>query len=165
MPLIFFNIKNFITSKKIITFALEKFNIHYLYNMEKFNIQKIIEYYSPNTEELGRVLFPHIKYPKQAFDRVLKGEANLDSAQIELLANYLGVLVADLFSVDDWKGEWDNKLRCLTFVKGLYRVNLNYGGSFITVYKDGKMVHQEIKSNADGMSLTDFIQYINNLIK
>jgi hypothetical protein len=23
--------------------------------MEKFNIQKIIEYYSPNTEELGRV--------------------------------------------------------------------------------------------------------------
>jgi hypothetical protein len=133
--------------------------------MEKFNIQKIIEYYSPNTEELGRVLFPHIKYPKQAFDRVLRGEANLDSAQIELLANYLGVLVADLFSVDDWKGEWDNKLRCLTFVKGLYRVNLNYGGSFITVYKDGKMVHQEIKSNADGMSLTDFIQYINNLIK
>ena len=142
--------------------------------MEKFNIQKIIEYYSPNTEELGRVLFPHIKYPKQAFDRVLKGEANLDSAQIELLANYLGVLVADLFSVDDWKGEWDNKLRCLTFVKGLYQgnfvkglyqVNLNYGGSFITVYKDGKMVHQEIKSNADGMSLTDFIQYINNLIK
>ena len=142
--------------------------------MEKFNIQKIIEHYSPNTEELGRVLFPHIKYPKQAFDRVLKGEANLDSAQIELLANYLGVLVADLFSVDDWKGEWDNKLRCLTFVKGLYQgnfvkglyqVNLNYGGSFITVYKDGKMVHQEIKSNADGMSLTDFIQYINNLIK
>lgn len=142
--------------------------------MEKFNIQKIIEYYSPNTEELGRVLFPHIKYPKQAFDRVLKGEANLDSAQIELLANYLGVFVADLFSVDDWKGEWDNKLRCLTFVKGLYQgnfvkglyqVNLNYGGSFITVYKDGKMVHQEIKSNADGMSLTDFIQYINNLIK
>ena len=142
--------------------------------MEKFNIQKIIEHYSPNTEELSRVLFPYIKYPKQAFDRVLKGEANLDSAQIELLANYLGVLVADLFSVDDWKGEWDNKLRCLTFVKGLYQgnfvkglyqVNLNYGGSFITVYKDGKMVHQEIKSNADGMSLTDFIQYINNLIK
>ena len=142
--------------------------------MDKFNIQKIIEHYSPNTEELGRVLFPHIKYPKQAFDRVLKGEANLDSAQIELLANYLGVFVADLFSVDDWKGEWDNKLRCLTFVKGLYQgnfvkglyqVNLNYGGSFITVYKDGKMVHQEIKSNADGMSLTDFIQYINNLIK
>ena len=66
--------------------------------MEKFNIQKIIEHYSPNTEELGRVLFPYIKYPKQAFDRVLKGEANLDSHQIELLASYLGVFVSDLFS-------------------------------------------------------------------
>ena len=133
--------------------------------MEKFNIQKIVEYYSPNTEELGRVLFPHIKYPKQAFDRVLKGEANLDSHQIELLASYLGVFVSDLFSLDDWKGSWDNEHKCLTFVKGLYRVNLNYSGSFITVYQDGKMIHQEIKSHADSMSLTDFIQYINNLIK
>lgn len=133
--------------------------------MEKFNIQKIIEHYSPNTEELGRVLFPHIKYPKQAFDRVLKGEANLDSHQIELLASYLGVFVSDLFSLDDWKGSWDNEHKCLTFVKGLYRVNLNYGGSFITVYQGGKMIHQEIKSRADSMSLTDFIQYINNLIK
>lgn len=133
--------------------------------MEKFNIQKIIEHYSPNTEELGRVLFPYIKYPKQAFDRVLKGEANLDSHQIELLASYLGVFVSDLFSLNDWKGSWDNDHKCLTFVKGLYRVNLNYGGSFITVYQDGKMIHQEIKSHADSMSLTDFIQYINNLIK
>lgn len=133
--------------------------------MEKFNIQKIIEHYSPNTEELGKVLFPYIKYPKQAFDRVLKGEANLDSHQIELLASYLGVFVSDLFSLDDWKGSWDNKHKCLTFIKGLYRVNLNYGGSFITVYKDGKMAYQEIKSRADSMSLTDFIQYINNLIK
>ena len=133
--------------------------------MEKFNIQKIIEHYSPNTEELGRVLFPYIKYPKQAFDRVLKGEANLDSHQIELLASYLGVFVSDLFSLNDWKGSWDNEHKCLTFVKGLYRVNLNYGGSFITVYQDGKMIHQEIKSRADSMSLTDFIQYINNLIK
>ena len=133
--------------------------------MEKFNIQKIIEHYSPNTEELGRVLFPYIKYPKQAFDRVLKGEANLDSHQIELLASYLGVFVSDLFSLNDWKGSWDNEHKCLTFVKGLYRVNLNYGGSFITVYQEGKMIHQEIKSRADSMSLTDFIQYINNLIK
>lgn len=133
--------------------------------MEKFNIQKIIKHYSPNTEELGKVLFPHIKYPKQAFDRVLKGEANLDSHQIELLASYLGVFASDLFSLDDWKGSWDNEHKCLTFVKGLYRVNLNYGGSFITVYQDGKMIHQEIKSHADSMSLTDFIQYINNLIK
>ena len=82
--------------------------------MEKFNIQKIIEHYSPNTEELGRVLFPYIKYPKQAFDRVLKGEANLDSHQIELLASYLGVFVSDLFSLNDWKGSWRVIYHCVS---------------------------------------------------
>lgn len=134
--------------------------------MEKFSVQKIIEHYSPNIEELSKLLFPHVKYPKQAFDRVLKGEANLDSAQIESLAEYLGVFASDLFALDeDWKGSWNSKCKCLTFVKGLYQVNLNYNGSFITVYKDGKLMSQEIKSHADSMSLTDFIQYINNLIK
>jgi len=133
--------------------------------MHKFNLSKIIECYSPNVEELSKILFPHVKYPKQAFDRVLKGEANLDSAQIESLASYLGVFVADLFSVDDWKGNWNKQDKCLTFVKGPYRVNLNYRGSFITVYKDDKVVCQEIKAHANSMSITDFIQYINTLIK
>ena len=132
--------------------------------METFDITKVIKHYSPDIEELSKVLFPHIKYPKQAFDRVLRGEANLDTAQLGALASYLGVLITDLFSVDDWKGSWDNKYKCLTFVKGLYRINLNYCGTFITVYKSGKMVHQEIKAHADKMSLTDFIQYINTLI-
>lgn len=133
--------------------------------MEKFEISKIIERYNPDVDELGQVLFPHVKYPKQAFDRVLRGEANLDSEQIELLANYLGIFVYELFSIDEWKGSWNNECKCLTFIKGLYRVNLNYGGSFITVYKDNKVVHQEVKCNTESMSLEDFIKYINNLIK
>lgn len=132
--------------------------------MEKFNVQKIIEHYGPNIEELSKVLFPHIKYPKQAFDRVIKGEANLDSVQIAQMASYLGVFVADLFAVDEWKGSWDERFRCLTFVKGLYQVNVNYCGSFITVYKDGKVIHQEIKQ-ANDMTLADFLQYINTLIQ
>ena len=112
----------------------------------------------------SKVLFPHIKYPKQAFDRVIKGEANLDSVQIAQMASYLGVFVADLFAVDEWKGSWDERFKCLTFVKGLYQVNVNYHGSFITVYKDGKVIHQEIKQ-ANDMTLADFLQYINNLIQ
>lgn len=133
--------------------------------MEHFDITKVIEHFGPNLEELGKVLFPYIKYPKQAFDRVLRGEANLDSKQIEQLASYLGVLVTDLFTFDEnWQGAYDNLHRCMTFVKGSYRVNLNYNGSFITVYKEGKQIHQEVKCNTESMSLTDFIQYINQLI-
>lgn len=132
--------------------------------MENFDIAKVIDHFCPDIEELSKVLFPHIKYPKQAFDRIIRKEANLDTEQLTKLASYLGVLVSDLFSFNEWKGGWSNATKSLTFIKGEYRVNLNYGGSFITVYKDGKVVHQEIKPNADSMSLTDFIQYINNLI-
>ena len=132
--------------------------------MEKFNLQKILEHYAPNLEELSKVLFPYIKYPKQAFDRVLKGEANLDSEQICQLASYLGVLVADLFSIDDWKGSWSREHKCLIFVRGVYQVNINYNGTFITVYKDGKQVHQEVASHIEGMEFSSFIQYINTLM-
>lgn len=133
--------------------------------METFNITKIMEQYAPNTDELSKVLFPHIKYPKQAFDRVLKGEANLDSEQITRLASYLGILVSDLFNLkDDWKGSYDTTKKCLIFTKGEYKINLNYNGSFITVYKDNKVIHQEVKSRADSMTFEDFIRYINKFI-
>ena len=42
---------------------------------QQFNIGNVIEHYKLNTEDLAKVLFPTVKYPKQAFDRVLKGEA------------------------------------------------------------------------------------------
>ena len=35
--------------------------------MEQFNIGNVIEHYKLNTEDLARVLFPTVKYPKQAF--------------------------------------------------------------------------------------------------
>lgn len=133
--------------------------------METFDITKIIEHYAPNIEELSKLLFPHVKYPVCAFDRVLKGETNLDTAQVCILAKYLGVLVSDLFNTAfDWKGSYDHTHKCLTFVKGTYRVNLNYDGTFVTIYRDGKVIKQVVKSGAQEMTLTDFIQYINNLI-
>ena len=132
--------------------------------MEKFDIQEVIKHYNPDIEELSRVLFPHIKYPKQAFDRIIRGEANLDTVQVEALANYLGVLPSDLFTTDGWKGGWDKSNNCLTFTKDNYRVNINYGGTFITAYKDGKVINQELKASVDKMTVTEFIQYINKLI-
>lgn len=145
----------------------KNFLIHYIYyNMEptkfKFDIGKVISQFEPDLEELGHLLFPHVRYPKQAFDRIIKGEANLDSTQIETLAEYLGVLPADLFTIDDWKGKFEQG--SLFFIRGQYKVALNYGGSFITVYKDGKQMCQEVKSSVESMTVPEFIQYINNLI-
>lgn len=130
--------------------------------MEQFNINNVIEHYNLNIEDLAKVLFPTVKYPKQAFDRVLKGEANLDISQVERLASHIGVLVSDLFSANTWKGSSEDS--CLTLTKGEYKIKLNYNGVFLSMYKNNNLILQNI-SNIPAMSVPEFINYINNLIK
>lgn len=130
--------------------------------MEQFNINSVIEHYKLNTEDLARVLFPTVKYPKQAFDRVLKGETDLDIKQIETLASYIGVLVTDLFSAGTWKGSTEDG--CLTMLKGDYKVKLNYNGVFVSIYKNNNLIEQKI-SNVPDMTMHEFVNYIDNFIK
>ena len=130
--------------------------------MEQFNINSVIEHYKLNTEDLAKVLFPTVKYPKQAFDRVLKGETDLDIKQIETLASHIGVLVTDLFSADTWKGSSEDG--CLTMLKGDYKVKLNYKGVFVSIYKNNNLIEQKI-SNVPDMTMHEFINYLDNFIK
>lgn len=130
--------------------------------MEQFNISNVIEYYKLNTEDLAKVLFPTVKYPKQAFDRVLRGEANLDIIQVERLASHIGVLVTDLFSVNTWKGSSEDG--CLVMLKGEYKVKLNYNGVYVSIYKNNNLISQNL-SNVPSMTVQEFINYIDNFIK
>jgi hypothetical protein len=130
--------------------------------MEHFNINNVIEHYKLNTEDLAKALFPTVKYPKQAFDRILKGEANLDIIQIERLADHIGVLVSDLFSIDTWKGFSEDGY--LTLRKGQYKVKLNYNGVYLSIYKDNVLIEQSI-SNIPNMTVQEFINFLDNLIK
>ncbi len=128
---------------------------------QQFNINEIIERYKLDKEELAKVLFPAVKYPKQAFDRVLKSETNLDTEQLERLAGHIGVLVSDLFAVNTWKGTTENG--CLTMIKGEYKVKLNYKGVYISVYKGEQLIHQKL-SNVPGMVMSEFVDYLDNII-
>ena len=130
--------------------------------MEQFNINSVIEHYKLNTEDLAKVLFPTVKYPKQAFDRVLKGETDLDIKQIETLASHIGVLVTDLFLASTWKGSSEDG--CLTILKGDYKVKLNYKGVFVSIYKNNNLIEQKI-SNVPDMTMSEFINYLDNFIK
>lgn len=130
--------------------------------MESFNINSVVEYYKLNKEDLAKVLFPAVKYPKQALDRILKGEGNLDIVQVEKLANYIGVLVTDLFSVNTWKGSTEDE--CLILLKGQYKAKLNYNGVYLSVYKNNVPIVQSI-SNVPNMTIQEFINFLNNLIK
>lgn len=130
--------------------------------MEQFNINNVIEHYKLNTEDLAKVLFPTVKYPKQAFDRILKGEASLDIIQVERLASYIGVLVTDLFSANTWKGSAEDG--CLTLLKGEYKAKLNYNGVYLSIYKNNVLIEQKI-SNVPDMTIQEFIDFLDNLIK
>lgn len=129
---------------------------------QRFNINNILEYYKLNPEDLAKVLFPSVKYPKQAFDRILKGEASLDTIQLERLANHLGILVTDLFSVNTWGGSSEDG--CLILIKGNYKVKLNYNGVYMSIYHNNDLIYQKF-SNIPAMTIAEFINYLNNFIK
>ena len=130
--------------------------------MERFNINNVIKQYRLDTEELAKVLFPTVKFPKLAFDRVLKGEGSLDVIQLERLADYIGVLVSDLFSVDTWKSSTED--RCLVLQKGNYKVKLNYKGVYLSVYKNNELILQSI-SNILSMKVQEFVDFLDTIIK
>lgn len=132
--------------------------------MEQFNINEIIETYKLNADELSKLLFPYVKYPKQAFDRILKGEATLDIEQVQKLATHIGVLVYDLFTINSWKGSRDED-DCLVFTKGIYKAKLNYNSTFITLYKNNEVYKTVIAHNQSMVSMNDFTNLIDKLIK
>lgn len=133
--------------------------------MDKFDIHRILEEYKPDMKELAKVLYPDNKLPERALDRVLSGEAFLDSNQITKLAAYLGVFVSDLFAVNDWKGSWDRTANCPVFLKGRYKVMLNYNGAFLTTYRDHVVIRREIRSSTDTRTLNEFMAHLDAIIK
>lgn len=130
--------------------------------IEKFNINNVIEHYKLDVEILAKVLFPSVKYPKQAFDRVLKEETVLSTSQLESLASYLGVTISDLYSPGSWKDAIENGY--LTFTKDEYKAKLNYNNVFLSIYKNNDLIHSVI-GNIPNMTIGEFINYINNQIK
>lgn len=129
---------------------------------QSFNIKKIIEHYKLDTNEVAEALFPHVRYKTLALNRVLKEEAYLDTQQVEKLASLAGVFVQDLFTFDEWKGGQEDK--CITFVKGEYKVKLNYNGVYMTLTKGPQIIAQELMCTKN-ISINDFISHINELIK
>lgn len=130
--------------------------------MEKFNINEIVGRLSPEeAAQLPKVLFPDVKFPKLAFNRILKGEAHLDTCQVAKLAEFLGMPVADLFRAGSWRGGSEDGY--LTLSRGRYRAKLNYGGVYLTLYKDDEVIGQ-VLSNVPGMTVQEFTEYLNKLI-
>ena len=130
--------------------------------MNHFDLNKVLEHWAVKPEDVAPVLFPRVKYPKSALDRILRGEAYLDTIQLEALAAYLGVLVTDLFGVGSWKGVQENGR--LVLLKGEYRVVLNYEEAMVCVHKGSELVY-EFLAPVRFMTVKNFIKELNNQLK
>lgn len=124
--------------------------------IEKFDLREVIKYYGADSNEVAKVLYPDRQYPRLALDRVLSGKTNLDTDQLIKLAEFLGVFVQDLFSVNSWKGgrDTDNNL---CFTKGPYKAV--YRNGLISLHKDGQTEKVIIVSS--GTTLTELITILN----
>lgn len=128
--------------------------------MTQFNINNVIRDYNLNAEELAKALFPEAKYPKAAFNRVLKGDSSLSVEQLEKLASFIGVSPSELFTLDSWHSTAVDGY--MSFRNGAFEAKLNYHGAFLTLYKDGKVVDRRIVGT--NMSISEFANYLNDLI-
>lgn len=126
---------------------------------QEFNITKVIELYKLDVNEVAEALFPNVRYKKLALNRVLKGEAYINTEQLQALAKLTGVLISDLFNVDSWKGSTEDG--CLTFLKGDYKAKLNYNGVWLSLYKNNELIKHEMFT--PNMTLDEFIQHITEL--
>lgn len=128
---------------------------------QTFDIKKVIKCYKLDTNEVAEALFPHVRYKMLALNRVLKGEAYLDTQQIEILAKLAGVLIQDLFTLGEWKGGREDN--CIIMTHEDYKVKLNYNGVFMTLTKGPHIIAQEF-TNTKNISVDDFISHIDSLI-
>lgn len=126
---------------------------------QKFNITEVIECYKLDVNDVAEVLFPNVRYKKLALKRVLDGEATINTEQLQALADLAGVLISDLFHIDEWKGSTEDG--CLTFLKGDYKVKLNYNGAWLSLYKNTELLKQEMFT--PNMTLNEFISHITKL--
>ncbi len=132
---------------------------------EIINLNAIIEANKLDIDVVAETLFPHNKCKKQAVYRVMRGDAELTESQISRLAQMCGCLAADLYSV---KGGMPMKPGyedgCITLSFGPYKAKVNYGGAFLTVFKEEKIIEQMVTTKVEHMTLPQLVECVKIII-
>lgn len=132
--------------------------------MQVINLRQIIEAQNLDEKALAEELFPGNKYPKLALNRILTGEAFLDSNQISRLSAYTGIPIHGLYNAGEWQIKADSK-NVLKIISpdGSYRAELNTETWITQIFDKDTIFHEETLP-AGAMSLRAYVSYINNLI-
>ena len=128
----------------------------------KINVAAIIEQYGLSKLELASDLFPNNKYASMALTRVINGEAFLNSEQLSLLANKLGVTVDSLYADREWDLK-SNSAGVLKFENGSMIAELDTETWITKVYKKGSLIHETVLHNGS-ITIANYLEKLNNLI-
>lgn len=126
------------------------------------DINNIIESKGLDQNDLAKELFPGTKHPKMALQRIIKGEAQLDSEQIVRLSVYTGLSISELFGQRDWKASSNGGVHA--FESEDYRAELDTNTWISKVWKKSELIH-EVIIHDQHISLSNYFSLLNDVIK
>ena len=129
--------------------------------MSKIRIKEIIESQGLNIKEVAKQLFPKNKYPRLALNRVMSGEAFLDSEQMSKFALIAGVEVQDLYMKSGWKQKSKGKL--FTFTNGEFKAELDTENWTTKIFHNESLFHDSVITSGF-VSLSEYIDSLNSII-
>ena len=113
--------------------------------------------------EIAKELFPGNKHPLLAFNRVLKGESELNASQITRLALILNVSVEEILRPNGWKYQSSKDPNTLKLIRGEFTAVLNTQTWATIVYHNASLFHEQIL-HGPAISLNEYISYLNKTI-
>lgn len=129
--------------------------------MSKIDLKKIIEEQNLDVKVIATELFPGNKYPKLALDRVLKGDAFLDSNQISRLSLMTEIPIQFLYDSGSWTKKMTKDL--ITFESGEYRAELNTSSNITKVFHKGSLFHESV-IHKNSITLSEYLSEVKKLI-
>lgn len=129
--------------------------------MKTINLKEIIEKQNLDVKEVAEQLFPSNKYPKLALNRVLAGEAFLDTNQVSKLSMLTGIPIENLYSGAEWKAT--NEKGIHKFTNGDYVAELDTKTWITKIYHKGSMFHEAIIHDGT-IALSAYLSELTSLI-
>lgn len=130
--------------------------------MKKLNLKKIIDNQHLDVDNLAKQLFPTAKHPKRALDRIVSGEALLDSNQISLLSMITDLPIGLLYEGGDWQQK-EAVSNLLKFGTEDYTAELDTTTWITKIYHKESLFHESVICSG-AIPLSDFLNSLTDLI-
>jgi hypothetical protein len=133
--------------------------------MQTLDLKRIMITANLKASYIGAHLFPDNRDPRQAVQRVARGEAFLNSEQIAKLSELLNVPIGLLFDDASWcmsvKPERRNIINFRTYD---YFAELNTETMETTLSRNDVLMFEKLINHDRGITLTDYLAQLTDLI-